>query len=378
MPEYTHLIGTIYDAAINQSLWPEVTRQIAEYCGGERVMLATTDTLHPLSNFQHTHNIPLEQVQAWREGLDEEEVALHNRWAAQAGAGVPVSSDDYFGSPELFLQQGGPFVEMLNKIGIRRQLVMFFELNYFRISGVGLNNYHPFPDYAQQRMSRLAAHLSRSLEIYHQLLSLQAANRSLYQLLELLSSGVILLDAAHKVRYATHNARKMLIENDRLWVKQGKLCAREPGSQLELQGLVTNAVSVSQRALAANAGGVMGMAGSAGKDLILTVVPLSAMEPYRELYSDHIAAAIFVSLTGKAIELPLVALQRLYDLTPRELQLCQVFVNTPDIGQVAQEMNLKPSSVRSLLKSIYYKTGKTSQAELMRLLMEARLNFRHS
>src|SRR5690554_2027523 len=210
MPQKLELIGNIYDAAINHALWPDVTARIAEYCGGEKVMLATTDVLHPHSNFQQTFNIPAEHIAEWREGMDEKEVELHNRWLASAAPNTAISSDVYFGGPEQFTAEGGAFVAMLNRFGIRRQMVVTFDSDCFRLSGVGLNNYEPFPAYAAERLQSLAPHLARALEIYRQITHLNRENQGLYQLLELMNAGVILLDVNGRVRYTTQHARQMI------------------------------------------------------------------------------------------------------------------------------------------------------------------------
>lgn len=371
------LIGSIYDAAINSALWPEVVAGIASHCGGEKVMLATTDILHPCSNFQFTHNIPEEHIAGWREGYDEEEVELHNRWLASADIDTPVCSDDYFGGPEGFRQAGGSFVEMLERYGIRRQLVVSLDRDSFRLSGVGLNNFDPFPPYAATTLKMLAPHLRRALAIRRQLAVLELDNHKIYSLLEGLAAGVILLDSNYRVRYTTTTARRLVVENGSLVIRQGQLRPLNADYTGRLQALISSAVSTAQRDFCDNAGGVLGLPSETGRALTLSVMPLSVMAAYQELQHENIAAAIFVSATGEQVDLPGQALADLYKLTSRELQLCLAFVNEVELDKAADRLGLKVSSVRSLLKGIYQKTGQRSQAGLMRLLMESRLNFRH-
>lgn len=377
MPKKLELIGNIYDAALDPSLWGIVTAQIAAYCGGERVMLATTDTLHPHDNFHFTYRISEEEIATWRKGLDAEEVELHNKWIASTTPGVAISSDSYFGGPEQYLAKGGAFVEMLNAIGIRRQLIVSFQRDHFRLSGVGLNNHDPFPPYAAQHLELIAPHLRRALEIYRHMVGLSLENKGLYELLELMSTGVILLDSNNRVRYTTQPARQMIINNGRLLIRQGTLYLPDMSQQLHLQSLITDAINVTLRKPSSAAGGVIGIKGVAGEGLTLSIVPLSSLAAYQELQSDKIAVAIFISPIGQHVQLPASALADLYELTVRELQLCQAFVNEADIEKVAIALGLKLSSARSLLKSIYTKTSQNSQAGLMKLLMESRLNFRH-
>lgn len=58
-----------------------------------------------------------------------------------------------------------------------------------------------------------------------------------------------------------------------------------------------------------------------------------------------------------------------FKLTKRELQLCEFFVNGLNLEQIADQMNLTRSSVRTYLRNIFEKTLCNSQVELMHLLM---------
>src|SRR5690606_13291153 len=155
-----HLIGDIYDAAINSELWPRVTAGLADVCGAEKIMLAATDVLQPGSNFQFTHNIPPDNIAVWRQqGFDALEVELHERWMATVGVGEPSSSDEFFGGPEGFRAAAGAFYDMLVRHGVRRQMVVAFDKSEYRLAGVGLNNHDPFPSHSAPTLKRLSPHL---------------------------------------------------------------------------------------------------------------------------------------------------------------------------------------------------------------------------
>ncbi|MCC6374187.1 MAG: hypothetical protein IT465_05155, partial [Moraxellaceae bacterium] len=66
-----------------------------------------------------------------------------------------------------------------------------------------------------------------------------------------------------------------------------------------------------------------------------------------------------------------------YQLSPREVTVCQYFINTPNINSIAEHSGLSIESIRTYLKTIYEKTGQHSQAELIRLLMGLRVDFEH-
>ena len=374
-----HLIGDIYDAAINSQLWPQVTAGLAELCCGEKVMLAATDVLQPGSNFQFTHKISADDVAVWRQqGFDALEVELHERWMAKVAPGEPSSSDDFFGGPEGFRAAAGAFYDMLRERGIRRQLVVMFDKSDYRLAGVGLNNYEPFPAHSAVSLKRLSPHLRRAVEIHRQLVRVRSENDRLYQMLDLLGTGVVLLDGAERIRYANPVARGQLQQHGGISVRHDGIVPHDLGLARRLQELVRGAIRASQRDATPFAGGVLGVpAATEGRALTLSVVPLSALASYHDLSQDQIAAALFISQAQDEYCLPLAALRELYRLTPREAQACQAFANGADLDRVSTDLGVQLSTVRSMMKVIYQKTGQDSQAGLMRLLMEARLNFRH-
>ena len=65
-------------------------------------------------------------------------------------------------------------------------------------------------------------------------------------------------------------------------------------------------------------------------------------------------------------------LKQNYNLTKRELELCELFVNGMNLEQLAQHMGLTRSSIRTYLRNIFAKTPCNSQVELMQLLMSLR------
>lgn len=379
MEQEHRLIGDIYDAAVNSELWPRVTAGLAEVCGGERIMLATTDVLQPDGNFQFTHNIAAELIQVWREqGFDALEVELHRSWTDAVGVGIPTSSDDHFGGPEGFRAAAGPFYDMLASGGVRRQMVVAFDRSRYHLAGVGLNNYAPFPAHSAPTLQRLSPHLRRAVEVHRQLAAVKRENQHLYRMLDLLDLGVVLVDVGERVRYANPKARRVLQQHGGIRVRNSSLLPRELGPARRLQELLRGAIRTSQRDTATSAGGVMGIRATAeGQSLTLSVVPLSSLAAYQDLAHDQVAAAVFLSQAQDRHQLPLPALQELYQLTRREAEACQAFLDNGELSGMAADLGVRLSTARSMIKTIYQKTGQDSQARLMRLLMEARLNFRH-
>ncbi len=379
MPQIERLLGDIYDAAINGQLWAQVTASVAEACGAEKVMLSATDVLNPVYNFAAPHNIELMTVEEWRAGgYDAMEVELYRHWMTLADLRQPSNSDEVFGGPEGYARVAGPYYELLERSGIRRQMIAMFDKGDYRQAGIGLNNYDPFPPHSAQVLGRLVPHLRRALEIHRQLSSVRRENQQLYQALDVLATGVILLDTAHKVCYANPLAGQLLRQHGGISFQQRQLRLSQAAQSAKLNALIEGAVRTSLREASAQPGGVMGLpSAQAGQDLTLSVMPLSALAAYQELCHEQVAAALFISPSNAHHLLLERALVDLYRLSPREVELCRLFVNQPSLDSMATQLGISIHSVRTMMKSIFQKTGQDSQAKLVRLLMELRINFNH-
>lgn len=202
----------------------------------------------------------------------------------------------------------------------------------------------------------------------------------LYRLLDGLAMGVLMVDAATRIRYANSQAERLLLQHDGLGVSaRQELRASDATQQAELQSLLGGAFLAGQREPSAcGAGGVLACHDASGGGLLmLTVAPLSEMAGYEELASDGIAAAVFLTDPRARHRLSQALLKRSFGLTDREAELCEAFLNSPTLEGVATACHLSLSSVRTYMKEIYAKTGRRSQAELMHLLMGLRLDFEH-
>ncbi|MDM1764557.1 MULTISPECIES: helix-turn-helix transcriptional regulator [unclassified Acinetobacter] len=62
-------------------------------------------------------------------------------------------------------------------------------------------------------------------------------------------------------------------------------------------------------------------------------------------------------------------LKKIYKLSKREIEVCELFVNRQNLEKIAQRMNITISSMRTYMKNIFLKTECNSQVELMQLLM---------
>lgn len=382
----SRLIGDIYDATLDPERWKAVIQGLACLTRAEQANVLAFDRLNPEYFLFHSFGTQPEHHELYQSGgfapLDME---FAGQWMQQGGGlGRAVANHHHEGGIEGYHRAAGPlFTEFFDKVGIYYQCGGLLEKTDFRWSVLGLHRSRQggaFEDETLATVSRLLPHLRRALQIHRQLISATQRNARLYRLLDGLATGVTLIDAGGRIRYANVQAERLLREHDGLAVGHGHdLHASAPAQDAELQALLAGAIRVSQRtASTSGAGGVLVCPDRRGEGLVmLTVVPLSEFAGYQELSSDGIAAAVFLTDPHANHRLSQALLKRAFGLSDRECSLCEAFANAATLEGVAAACGLSLSSVRTYMKEIYAKTGKRSQAELMHLLKGLRLDFEH-
>ena len=70
-------------------------------------------------------------------------------------------------------------------------------------------------------------------------------------------------------------------------------------------------------------------------------------------------------------------MKAIYQLSNREIEICELFVNGLNLEEISKQCNITLSSVRTYFKTIYSKTNCTSQVQLMQLLLGLTVDFEH-
>ncbi|HEX5277280.1 MAG TPA: hypothetical protein VFW42_06390 [Fluviicoccus sp.] len=377
------LIGDIYDAALDGSRWPQVMKSIADLCQARSTIITGMDTLNPGYNILTPHNLSEACLTEYRQaGWDELDMKLTGAaFQRLGGVGTGATIQDLFGSYDDWKQQVGDYYQYCRKWNMSAQMGVMLELADFRWCCLGVHRteeegYFDHTDVAL--LNRIGVHLRRGLQIHRQLSLTRQHNAALYAMLDRTSTGIILINLSGRIAYANNAAEQALRCYTYLRVNRDGLGCQDREQNQRLQALIRGAIETSQRDCQGETGGVIGLTHpNHALPLMLSVLPLSSLDAWQDLRSDNIAAAVFITDPDRGHRISEKLLLENFELTPREIEVCQQFVNTPVLTDLAPQVGLTMSSLRTVLKNIYEKTGQHSQAELMRLLMGMSLEFQH-
>lgn len=212
---------------------------------------------------------------------------------------------------------------------------------------------------------RFMPHLQRAGQIGSRLAAAQVMLEGVTELLEKNPAGVLLLDGKGKVLFANAAANAMAVAAEPFTLKNGRMAAADAREDSALQLLLaraTNSGAVPDEPRA----GAMRLTRGYGMGCNVLVAPLGSVH----WWWNGAAPVAFVLVTDPLAAQPGGAsmLSQLFGFTPAEIRLAERLLvgETPD--EAAKALDIRVSTARWHLASLYRKTGTSRQAELVRLL----------
>ncbi|KAF7275649.1 hypothetical protein GWI33_011461, partial [Rhynchophorus ferrugineus] len=231
-------------------------------------------------------------------------------------------------------------------------------------------------------LQRLGKHIRRALQIHRQFAVVQSEHQELGILLNGLKIGIVILDQDRRLTFANYKAQSILEKSKLLTLDRFNRLKTTNHFQTQLDQQILTALFPTQLQgdVVQDVGGVLALSESElHTKLMLSIVPFSRLKHFnveqRTIHSE--CAAIFITEPEQQHQLATAYLKQNYQLSNREIELCEYFVNGLDLQMIAEQCNLTLSSVRTYFKNLYVKTECRTQTELMRFLLAFTINFEH-
>jgi DNA-binding CsgD family transcriptional regulator/PAS domain-containing protein len=232
----------------------------------------------------------------------------------------------------------------------------------FRRDGEG-----PFTEAEFAEADRFVPHLRRTIRIQAKLGGARRAHLALGEVVDRLSTGVLLLDSQRRVVVRNQAAERIIALDDGLGIDRNGVSAADARENAELQKLIADSLD-SEAAPNKGARGFAVVSRPSGKqNFTLMVSPLLA---HRESNaSDDVVAMLFVvDPEGADPPVPEV-LEHLYSLTHSEAEIVRLLSMGLSLDEAAQSRGVSINTARSHLKHAFSKTGTSRQGELVRLIV---------
>lgn len=361
------VIGQIYDAATDPSMWPIALRAILRFVGNSGTHLWLMDRNTGLVSHSIHVGMPDQLMKEYNGDIIKECPRYAHACAHPDQTFLydyqhieerDIDSNEYYH----WLQTTGDTIRYYLGGRIRTvDGVEGFQSLAFRKSEGHASTEH------MERFSILLPHVQRAIDIGQQLGTWKCLAEMTAEVLDRLSHGVILLDGKQQVLKVNSCAEQMLRRQSPISIHQGRLAAREPSIQRELQRLIGQCVATS-RLEGTSVGGLINMPyGQDGAAMHVLVCPMRMAAGRLDVRPP--AAVVFLHDPMAAVNIDEQTIRGGFGLTVAESRLAALLVAGSSIQQASSQLELSPNTVRTQLKSIFAKTGVNRQAELLRALL---------
>ena len=359
----TQLIGDIYDAALDSSRWTSVLAKIACYAGGQAAGLLSKDSISKTGNIHYQSGVDPYFVRLYAETYWKfDPVASLPDCELEQIVSVPdLVPYDEFRAGRFYREWAQPqgWIDAANAV-LEKSATSCAYLSVVRNEVSGMVD-----DEMRRRLRLVVPHVRRAVRTGKVIDLSQAEAATFADILDGLSPAIFLIDADGLIVHDNAAGRAVLDKGDLLRGVHGRLTAIDP--QVD-QALHAAFVAVNKDAETGGKGRALPMKGRAGERYVAHVLPLTAGENRKAGAASNAVAALFVRKAELEAEPSSEVIGRTYKLTPTELRVLRAIVNVGGVRQVAGNLGVADTTVKTHLGRLFEKTGVSRQADLVKLV----------
>jgi len=355
-----HLIGVLYETALDPSRWREAVGLCGQYAGGVDAHLLTINK---------NTNIPIASVFAatffdLQVGADYANyyIAIDPRRDILRDTIVHEWLCCHHTFNQNFVGRNEFYQDFFIQVGARYAMVALVDDNEDYQSIIGVSRavgQQPFDHAEQLAAQRFSGHLQRALRLQKHTQSLHTKAELGARAIDAMALSMLIVDGKGDILYLNSGAERLL--NSRgsgLTCKTGRLFTTHPPNKNRLAALIAAATGYPA------VGGAMFLGGEETRQVIVT--PLPAASSFAQDWQTPLALVLVIE-AGKNLT-TLQLLGKLYDLSPAELRVASALLAGKSPEKYAQEAGVTLNTVRSQLKNLFRKTGTCRQSELVAVL----------
>lgn len=371
-PRFDPIVEAIYRAGSGVEPWLNPIAQVAEVFDAWSVQLLGLDKRKGLMSFSFESGSAPGVAQV-------EYLRYYHRIDPRLGKHVLSPVGEWFSCEkhfdEAFVSTDPFYQDYLIPMGGRYQFSAKLhddEYSTVRIGHLSRIGNPPLTLAEKAAFSRISAHIRRALDIQRLLDEKSSQPLAGFPLLENMRQPMMLIDHRRTITYCNRNAIGLLARKDFVCEVDGQLACRDADSDHAL-GAALHEMELLPTAARVARGRDRHSLRLKRKDGRSAAATLLALRPESTLGSfGRTPQALFTLFeAATAVDVDPFLLSITFDLTPAESRLAVKVVNGHSTEDCARELNVKISTVRSQLVSIYAKTGATGQADLVRMVLSA-------
>jgi DNA-binding CsgD family transcriptional regulator len=360
------LVGEIYDAALNASLWPRALDLSHKFVGGCAAAIFAKDASRRTGLIYHDDG-----------GIEERFVRLYFERYIKidpfttphyfAELDEPVATSDLIPYDEFlqsrFYKEWARPQNLVDHVttAVDKAVTSVAMFGVFRNGDQGIAD-----DEMRRRMRLVSPHIRRALLI-GRLIDLKSAETAAFaDTLDSISAGMFLVDATARIVHANAAGFAMIDAAIMLRAADDRLAAVDPAINRLLHDVIV--ASSAGDAAVGTSGIALGLRALDGERFVAHVLPLTTGARRLAGATYAAVAAIFVRRAALETPSPPEVIAKAYGLTPTELRILLAIVEVGGIPEVADTLGIGESTVKFHVRALFEKTGMHRQADLVKLV----------
>jgi DNA-binding CsgD family transcriptional regulator len=354
------LIGEIYDAALDPSLWNDVVGKVARFVGGSAAVVVSKNPTAGNGNaYDEPGTDPYSEL--YFDKYAELDPSRTGRYFADIGQSNAIAYCRTFLETRFYEEWARP-----QALADFLSAVLDKSANDAELFGVFSHERDGIVDDETRRRMRLIVPHIRQAALVGRLIDLKAADTAyLADTLDGLSAGMCLVDAVGRILHANVACHGILDAGDFLSVVDGRLVASDARIDQALRELF--AADGGDAAIGIRGIGVP-LKAQDGSCYVAHVLPLTSGVRRLAGITYSATAALFVCKAATQIRSSPEAIARAYNLTPAELRVLMAIVEVGGVPEVAVALGVAESTVKTHLAHLFVKTGTGRQADLVKIV----------
>ena len=361
----SELIGDIYDAALDPTLWTRALERSCAFLGGSSAILHWHDVAAESSTAQHLFNDDPHYTRLYFETYWSMNPVFPA--ATFVEQGIVYTPSEMI--PQAELIETRFYKEWLRPQGIAGCIATNLEKGAASSAVLTIRRNEDqgnVDDEMRRRAALIVPHFQRAASIGRLFDRTRMAQAALTETLENVEAGIFLVGPQGHIVFANMPGRGILEEGTLLRQRENTLVAVEPRAQRMLRDIFVAAqggdMSVGGRGVS------IPLSAAPHGRWFAHVLPLTSGDRRRTgaLYSA--AAAVFIRKVSPASPLPLEMLARRYGLTVSEIRVLDALMKVSGVRALADLLGLSQATVKTHLHNVFRKTGTARQSDLIKLI----------
>ena len=365
LDEYSRLVSSIYDAALDFERWPIVLEQLADALDGSTALFRQADLVNTEGVWASVRiDRAFQRLYVDRyNGHDPLWERAGVRWVESC-----VSDRELIPKEELIRTEFYNDFLLPQDIHTVLRTYVLAEDDWQAVISVGRSlRQGEWECEHLDLLRRVAPHLHRAAQLNLRLGSARFDEESSAEVLNNLACAVIIVTGDGKILFANCAAEAIAAAADGISIDATGLHAAEQQQSSALRQLISAAATGGIEPNAA--GGMLSLSRPSGRrPLAVLVAPLHVTAGW--FVNREPRVIVFVVDPERAPIVPEKYLQHLYNLTPAEAAVAARILRGEGLQAVADSLRIALATVCTHRQRVFEKTGTRRQAEFIRVILE--------